>query len=286
MTQKVLVTGAAGNLARQLLNWVDPENMTVTTFDRHDSTHAAAQRSLVGELHDETALAAGVFEQDAVLHLAGIPLEDEWPQLLHANIDGTYRLLEAARQAGVKRVVLASSIHSVGFTPVPTDGKKLTEDIPILPDTLYGVSKAAVEALGGYFHARYGMEVVCLRIASRQPEPSSRRTLHSWLSPQDTYMLVRSALTHSIDGIQTVWGVSANKSSYFDPAAGERIGYRPVDDSEPWREEILAVPASEDPSAPWLHLLGGEFCSSYPPSMEKNQHQIFTPSQSILQEGK
>lgn len=274
MTQRVLITGAAGSLAQQLLQSFDLEKTTITGFDRQEMTHPAVQKTYVGGLHDETVLAAAVHEQDAILHLAGIPLEDEWSRLLHTNIDGTYRLLEAARQAGVKRVVLASSIHAVGFTPIPADGSTLTESVPVLPDTLYGVSKAAVEALGGYFHARYGIEVVCLRIASRQTQPTSRRTLHSWLSPRDAYALVQSALTHDIDTLHTVWGVSANESSYFDPAAGKKIGYQPVDNSEPWRAEILATPASEDPSASWLQLLGGEFCSINPPRMEENQRDV------------
>ena len=58
----------------------------------------------------------------AVVHLAGIAGESTWPAISHANIEGTYCALEAARRAGVRRVVLASSNHATGYTPRPDGG--------------------------------------------------------------------------------------------------------------------------------------------------------------------
>ena len=81
---------------------------------------------------------------EAVIHLGGISTESSWDRILDVNINGTYTVFEAARRAGVPRVVFASSNHAVGFTP--------RSDFPVAdfafpaPDTYYGASKAAGEA--------------------------------------------------------------------------------------------------------------------------------------------
>ena len=72
-------------------------------------------------------------------------------------------MFEAARRAGVPRVVFASSNHAVGFHPAVDP---VPDDLPPRPDTYYGVSKVAGEALGSLFHDRYGLDVVCLRIGT------------------------------------------------------------------------------------------------------------------------
>src|SRR4029077_20177889 len=92
----------------------------------------------VTEMHAMTPACRGA---DAVIHLAGIPGEASWERISELNIGGRYVAFEAARRAGVPRVIFASSNHAVGFTP--------RSDFPVpdyafpKPDTYYGVSKAA-----------------------------------------------------------------------------------------------------------------------------------------------
>lgn len=83
---------------------------------------------------------------DAVIHLAGIASEAPWVDLLRVNIDGTRIVLEAAREAGVRSVLLASSIHAAGFllSAEVADSSALVPR----PDSYYGVTKAAMESLG------------------------------------------------------------------------------------------------------------------------------------------
>src|SRR3546814_1208963 len=84
-------------------------------------------------------------EIDCVVHLAGIPGEDSWDRIRSVNIEGTYNVFEAARRKKVRRVVFASSNHTVGFHR--TD-HAIDINADIRPDTLYGVSKVYGEALG------------------------------------------------------------------------------------------------------------------------------------------
>lgn len=75
---------------------------------------------------------------DAVIHLGGIPDETNFQSILQANISGTYHVFEAAKNQGVKRIIFASSIHSVGFYPRE---QTIDANVPVRPDTYYGVSK-------------------------------------------------------------------------------------------------------------------------------------------------
>ena len=69
---------------------------------------------------------------------------------------------------GVKRVVFASTNHVTGL--YEEEGMYTTPEMPVRPDSLYGASKAFGESLGRYYVDRYGLEVVCLRIGSFQPD--------------------------------------------------------------------------------------------------------------------
>src|SRR5690349_21657332 len=92
----------------------------------------------------------------AIVHLAGIPTEGGFEELLDSNIRGTYHVLEAARRSETcRRVVLASTNHVTGF--YPTD-QVISGDAPPRPDGLYGASKAYAEALGRLYHDKHGLQ--------------------------------------------------------------------------------------------------------------------------------
>jgi uronate dehydrogenase len=214
---------------------------------------------VVADVTDLAAIADAVAGADAVVHLAGISGESTWPAISHANIEGTYCVLEAARRAGVPRVVLASSNHATGFTTRPASGVLTEADAPPRPDTYYGVSKVAMEALGSLYVDRYGMDVVCLRIGSAFPEPTTIRTLSTWLSPADTVSLVDAALTAPSPGFAVVWGVSNNTRNWWDLTAARALGYDPQDDAEVYAEALIEAHGEPDPSDAVLSRVGGEF---------------------------
>ena len=197
---------------------------------------------------DETFTAADLTDEDCrdaleesmagavgVVHLAGIPSEDTWTRVRRANIDGTYRVLEAARRTGVRRVVLASSNHAVGFYPTGTLART---DSPPRPDSYYGVSKAAMEALGSLYTDKYGLEVVSLRIGLCADQPKTTFDLGIWLSPADSVRLVDAALRGPVDGPTVVYGISANSRAWWDLTGAHALGYRPEDDAEVFADQV------------------------------------------------
>jgi len=198
----------------------------------------------------------------AVVHLAGVAGESTWPAISHANIEGTYAALEAARRAGVPRVVLAGSNHATGYTPRPEGGLLREVDAPPRPDTYYGVSKVAMEALGSLYVDRYGLDVVCLRIGSASAEPTTTRQLATWLSPADTVSLVDAALTAPSPGFAVVWGVSANTRNWWDLTAARALGYEPADDAEVYAEALIEVHGEPDLTLPEHARVGGEYTTA------------------------
>ena len=137
----VLLTGAAGRIGTALRARLPGLGWDVRAFDR-----VQVPGGLVGDLTRPADVDAAVAGVDAIVHLAGQPTEAPWPVLRDANVEGLVQLFEAARRAGVHRVVYASSNHAVGYEPLPAAGE-LPDDRPPRPDTLYGVTKAFGEAL-------------------------------------------------------------------------------------------------------------------------------------------
>ena len=260
MTGPVLVTGAAGRIGTVLRGGLPERGWVVRCLDvvpvadvRPGEEHVVADITDLAAMVDATQGAA------AVVHLAGIPSESSWPAILHANIHGTYAALEAARRAGVDRVILASSNHATGFTPRPAEGPLREVDAPPRPDTYYGVSKVTMEALGSLYADRYGMDVVCLRIGSAFAEPMTTRQLSTWLSPADTVSIVDAALRAPSPGFAIVWGVSANTRNWWDLTAARALGYTPADDAEVYAEALIEVHGEPDLSDPVHARVGGEF---------------------------
>jgi nucleoside-diphosphate-sugar epimerase len=156
-------------------------------------------------------------------------------------------------------VVFASSNHAVGFhTP---DEYPLPEDATVLPDTYYGVSKVAGEALGALYHERYGLDVICVRILTCFPEPFNLRVLSTWLSPDDAGRLFEACLSAPEPGYRVVYGVSANTRGGWVALEGARaLGYAPQDDAEAYYDKLIAQHGPLDPADPILAHLGGDFC--------------------------
>ncbi|MFN2560071.1 MAG: NAD-dependent epimerase/dehydratase family protein [Jatrophihabitans sp.] len=244
----VLLTGAAGTIGQALMQRLPAFGWDLRPFDREQ-----IPGGIVGDVTQAADLDAAMSGAEAVVHLAGMPTEAPWPVIREANIEGTLQVFEAARRAGVPRVVYASSNHAVGFTPLADDQPA---DLPPRPDTLYGVSKVFGEALGRYYVDRYGMQVACLRIGTFEDRPSHPRSLLTWLSPDDGARLVDACLRSPSLGYALVWGVSANTRRAWSLDAGRALGYEPHDDAE---DHLADIPDA-DPH-PSDAFLGGGFTS-------------------------
>jgi uronate dehydrogenase len=259
----VLVTGAAGRIGTVLRGGLPERGWAVRCLDVVPVVDPRpGEEHLVADATDLVAMADAARGASAIVHLAGISGESTWPAIRHANIDGTYCALEAARLAGVPRVVLASSNHASGYTERPADGLLREADAPPRPDTYYGVSKVAMEALGSLYVDRYGLEVVCLRIGSAFAEPTTTRQLSTWLSPRDTVSLVDAALTAPAPGFSVVWGVSDNTRRWWGLSAAEALGYRSADDAEEYAAALIQAHGEPDLADPVHGRVGGEYTTA------------------------
>jgi uronate dehydrogenase len=216
------------------------------------------EEEVTASVTDLAAMTAACSGADAVIHLGGIASEAPWERILEVNINGVYTMFEAARRAGTGRVVFASSNHAVGFTP--------REAFPVpdyaypAPDTYYGVSKAAGEAVAALYARRYGLDAVCVRILSCFERPKSTRMLSTWLSPDDAGRLFEACVTAPSPGFRVVYGVSANtRGGWVSLAEARALGYEPRDDAEVYAAETIAAHGELDPDDPVARYLGGEF---------------------------
>jgi len=259
---RLLLTGAAGGLGRELRRRLKPYCTALRLSDRVDLGPAAAGEELQpAALEDRDAMRSLLDGVDAVVHMGGVSVEGPFEPILQANIVGAYNLYEAARVHGVNRVVFASSNHVTGFY---RQDVVISPDDPMRPDGHYGLSKAFGENLSRFYFDRYGIETVCLRIGSSFPAPKDRRMLATWMSYDDLERLVIASLTAPVVGHSVIYGMSDNRVTWWDNTPARHIGYVPQDSSEPFRPEVEARQPVLDLGDPAVVYQGGGFVKQGP----------------------
>jgi nucleoside-diphosphate-sugar epimerase len=255
----VLITGAAGRIGGYLRKGLVRPNRVLRLLDVVPLGAGPGEEVLQASVDDLDALTEASRDVDAVVHLAGLASEATWDGILRTNIDGTYHAIEAARRAEVGRFVFASSNHAVGFLSRDPSARYAPDYAFPAPDTYYGVSKVAGEALCALYHHRYRMDTVCLRLLSCKDHPDSTRDLATWLSPDDACRLFEAAISARSPGFRVVWGVSANRRAWFSMEEARLLGYDPQDNAEAYAEGIIAKYGEPDLNDPTHRLVGGPF---------------------------
>jgi uronate dehydrogenase len=254
MDDVILITGSEGSIGSMLRTSLRRPGRRLRLLDlRAPSPLEPGENAELfgGSFLDSETIAMACAGARAIVHLGGLSHAGySWPEYLEVNIHGTQVLLEAARHAGVERVVYASSNHAVGFAPLHEGDVVPDHEYP-RPDSYYGVSKVASESLLSLYHDRYGLDAICLRIGSYRERPFDRRSLWSWLSPNDCTRLVEAALTTPNPGFRVVWGVSANSRAAVSLAEGRAIGYEPLDNAEDYANEITDQTDWDDVGGPY-----------------------------------
>ena len=241
MTRTVLLTGGAGRIGRMLLDRDMRPGWRYVVFDQQDPGLERDDVTFVrGSITDPGAVREAMRGVTDVVHLAGIAGEDTWENIVSVNIEGTRNVLEAATAGGVTRFIFASSNHALGMAPIQPG---LPDDAPPMPDSYYGWSKAAGEALVRLYCERYGMTGAAIRIGGCSEQPKSITRMAVWLSPRDARALFNAALENDYGSFAYVWGVSANTRGWLSREGARRIGYAPVDDSEAFLDELDGEPA-------------------------------------------
>ena len=257
--RRILITGAAGGIGRTLRAGLQGRYAALRLTDIQPLGEAGDGEELIAmDLGDLAAVERAARDVDAIVHLGGNSLEAEWDDICANNIGGTYNLYEAARRAGVKRVVFASSNHVVGFH---RRERPVGPDSPLRPDTRYGVSKVFGEAIARLYADKHGLASVCLRIGQFRPKPTNLRMLSLWISPRDMVQLVVRSLEAPDLHFEIVYGISANRRGWYDNPGAVRIGYRPVDNAEDYAAEVEAAAAGQPEPPIEGSFQGGPFCS-------------------------
>jgi UDP-glucose 4-epimerase len=170
MTGVQLVTGGAGFIGSHIAAQLVERGAAVRVFDNFSSgkwenlTDLRGQIEVIdGDLRDEEALRRAVAGVEIVYHQAALPsvprsIADPRASL-DTNVMGTLNLLLAARDAGCRRVVFASSSSVYGDTPVLPKHEAMTPR-PLSP---YAISKLSGEQLCAVFTRIYGLDTVALR---------------------------------------------------------------------------------------------------------------------------
>ncbi|HJT31964.1 MAG TPA: SDR family oxidoreductase [Pirellulales bacterium] len=165
-----LVTGGAGFIGSHIAEALVRRGDQVRVLDNLSTGHRSnldvcrgKAELIVGDLTDPAAVARAVAGVDCIFHeaaLASVPRSVEAPLDTHAAcVTGTLTLLDAARRAGVRRLVYAASSSAYGDRPT---SPKHETDLPA-PISPYGAAKLAAELYCHAFTATYGFETVALR---------------------------------------------------------------------------------------------------------------------------
>lgn len=165
--KNVLVTGSGGLLGRHAVRELQ-SHCNVSGFDQKRCAEDVPQS--IGDVTDIAVMRAACAGKDAVVHIAAMP--NIWSgtgeRILSVNVMGTWNVLQAAEEAGVKRVILCSSDSVVGFT-VMSGGMRRPEYAPVdaahplRPTDPYALSKLLGEEIGRGFVERGKLEVIALR---------------------------------------------------------------------------------------------------------------------------
>jgi nucleoside-diphosphate-sugar epimerase len=167
---RTLVTGGAGFIGSHIVEELLRRGHTVRVLDNFSTGKPENIKGfqgnlevLEGDLRDVETVKAAVRDVEQVFHLAAfisVPLSISDPETCFAiNVGGTVSLLEAARRAGISKVVVSSSTAVYGDTDVfPT-----TEETPLRPLSPYALSKQVDEQYSHLYTRILGLPVVCLR---------------------------------------------------------------------------------------------------------------------------
>ncbi len=160
--KRVLVTGSTGAIGTPVCARLLERGHAVRGFARRPSPSLTDY--VVGDLSDRHKVRAAAEGMDTVVHLGAYPNDADFLDvLLEPNVRGLYNICDAARQAGVRRLVLASTLQVVSAHLKADKGLVRIDDGPA-PTNHYGLTKAWAELMGEMYARVHGMSVIAVRI--------------------------------------------------------------------------------------------------------------------------
>jgi uronate dehydrogenase len=260
----VFLTGGSGRIGTCLRQRLRPAGYKVRFTDIVEPADGDLEGFVKTDLSDEDAMADAMKGARAVVHLAGHPRDIDWPIIQERNYTGTYNVLRAARRAGVKTFVYASSNQGFGLHPADT---VLSADLAPRPAGLYGVSKIFGEAIVRAEAEAFGLTAFSWRICTFKPEPTTARDLRLWQSWDDAARLVDKCLRWTEPCYDVIWGVSGNTRCRLNDPVAQRIGYVGHDNAEEYLGTLQGAGVDTHRVSEWRYL-GGDKATEW---MEQNQ---------------
>ena len=250
--RKVLVTGMSGRIGRATLKRLgDKYDFTAMNRNPMDGI-----RCVTADITDFDSIRPHFDGQDTVVHLAAALSfnAEDVDDYMERNIRGTYNVFEAAAQAGVKRVVFASSgstiightlesplreLESGEYEKLPDKWPMLTHESTIRPNSIYGATKAWGEALASFYADYKGISVICVRFGwiPEEDRPGATRTFAVWCSHDDASQIIDRCIEADESlRYDIFYAVSDNRYNYRDIShARDVIGFVPTSRAEDFR---------------------------------------------------
>jgi len=269
--RRILITGTSGLVGNLLYRHLAPqvEKFTLFALDRSsqpseriqakDVFPIPAERFTQADLVDFTRLRQAVQGMDVVVHLAADPDGLSWESVRDNNMIGTYNLFEACRQAGVRRIVYASSLMVNFGYPAQTlygdilhgDSASLPDPIPLIqhtdptrPSGIYAASKVWGEALAYVYSFQHRLSCLCVRlgwvVGENRPRP--QHCGGDWLSFTDCTRFLQACI-EAPEGVRydVFYAISDNRYRFVDlEHARQVLGYLPQEgDLHPFPPESV-----------------------------------------------
>ena len=170
---KILVTGAAGFIGSHLVDHLLKKDHEVVAFVRYNSKNLWGWLDSIpennklsiysGDIRDMDSVTDSMKDVDVVFHLAaliGIPYSYVSPlAYIKTNVEGTYNVLQSARDLGIERVVHTSTSEIYGTAQyVPID-----ENHPVNPQSPYAATKSAADQMAISYYRSFGTPVTVIR---------------------------------------------------------------------------------------------------------------------------
>ena len=260
--KKILVTGISGLVGSAVYLHLSrsPERYELYGLDRsRDLSERVFDDRLIDlpdsryftcDITDMESVRRAVKGMDVVVHMAADPSGRSWESLRDNNLIGTYHIFEASREAGVSRIVAASTIQvSTGDCEhepyrsiaegreedVPAEVPFVSVDTPGQPRNIYAASKVWSESLARVYGHSHGVSSLCIRIGwvTGEDSPRSGRA-DLWCSQRDIAELVRCCIeADPALRFGIYYGMSDNDRRWVDLECAQRdVGYRPQDGAE------------------------------------------------------
>jgi len=210
---RIVLTGASGRLGSYLREPLSKITKKLVSTDKEDigkTLHNEVFKKL--NIKNFKEVNKILKKTDLIIHFGAYSNEGPFQEILDSNILGTYNIWKSAKKNKIKRIIFASSIHSVGMYRA---NETINHKVMHKPDTFYGLSKCFGENLAQMYWDKCGIECLTIRILSCA-KVTSKRSLSTWLSYDDLIRIVIQSTKIKKLGFEIIYGVSNNKRLNVD----------------------------------------------------------------------